>query len=390
MTIKKGQCVNSYLPDKRSVFQDRFLKKTLPFLCTFGWDTKNGGLFETLDSYGKMGDENFRRVMLHGRQLFTFSKWGEETGDPNFIKMADNIFEYMKDSFWDGKYGGWHNSVWLDGSRRDSSKDLYSHAFVLFGLVNYLKCLKRPIAKYWIKETLLVLERKFSRPDNSYCERMTREFKDQSTNIRNQNAHMHLLEAALALCAYSSEKQHINMATRLVRLFESRFFDQDQFVIREYLDENFRPNEEVGYKVEPGHHYEWAWLLKWASAVLEENRHSALGKKILLKAITIGWDQEVGGVFDEMDCRDNSILLSSKRLWPLLELIKALSVFPIKNNTELQDAALGILLSKYLGVDGLWIERFSRDWEKIDGPMPVSSAYHLGMALITLENSFDS
>jgi len=382
--------VNSCSHQRCIEFKSRFVGKTLPFLNSFGWDKEYGGLFETLDSFGKKGDEDFRRVMLHGRQLFVFSKWGEETGDPNFIKMADNIFRYMKDVFWDDKYGGWRSSVYLDGTPKDASKGLYAHAFVLFGLLNYLKCLKRTVAEDWINETLLLVEREFSRPDNSYCEIMTREFQDQSSDLRNQNAHMHLLEAALALGEYSANEKHIKMASRLVVLFQSRFLDQQELVVREYLDQHFHPNANIGYKIEPGHHYEWAWLLNWASIVMADNALRPLGKEILLKSIAFGWDQKNGGVFDEIDCRDKRILLSSKRLWPLLELIKALSVFPDPNNRGLRDAALDIFLSNYIGLDGLWVERFSQDWEKIDCPMRISSTYHMGMALIELEGCLDS
>ena len=114
-----------------------FTDKTLPFLSEHGWDKKYGGLFETLDSQGKNGPENFRRVMVHGRQLFVFSRWSGLTGDKTFERMANNIFAYLITNFWDVDHEGWYSRVTVDGKPLDLTKDLYAHAFVLFGLVHY-------------------------------------------------------------------------------------------------------------------------------------------------------------------------------------------------------------------------------------------------------------
>ena len=102
-----------------------FTDKTLLFLVEHGWDIKYGGLFETLDSQGKNGPEDFRRVMVHARQLFVFSRWTRVTGDKTFERMADKIFEYLTASFWDADYGGWCSRVALDGKPLDFTKDFY-------------------------------------------------------------------------------------------------------------------------------------------------------------------------------------------------------------------------------------------------------------------------
>ena len=107
--------MNTSITKLSNDFFRTFTDKTLLFLLEHGWDTKYGGLFETLDSQGKNGSEDFRRVMVHARQLFVFSRWTRVTGDKTFERMADKIFEYLTSSFWDADYGGWYSRVALDG-----------------------------------------------------------------------------------------------------------------------------------------------------------------------------------------------------------------------------------------------------------------------------------
>ena len=367
-----------------------FTHKTVPFLTEHGWDDCYGGLFESLNTKGEHGREDFRRVMLHGRQLFVFSRWAGLTHNENFKAMANKIFEYMTNSFWDTEYGGWYSRVTIDGSPADSTKDLYAHAFVLFGLIHHARYVEKQKSEYWIEKTLSVLAQHFLRPDGSYKEKMNRYFADETVNQRYQNPHMHLFEAALALCEYKKTSENYSFAVSLLALFNNKFLDQKNMIIREFLDKNFNPDNKIGHIIEPGHHYEWAWLLSWAAETLERSELNALGKSILDRSLKFGWDRAHNGVFDQVNARDFSVWKNSKRLWPVLELIKALNVFLDNKNRIYLGKALEILMTYYFKKDGTWTEHYSFDWKVLSDGMPVSSAYHLGMASLVLNNLNDS
>ena len=50
----------------------------------------------------------------------------------------------------------------------------------------------------------------------------------------------------------------------MFELFASRFFLPGSGVLCEYFDDELKPLPgERGQIVEPGHHYEWIWLLRW-------------------------------------------------------------------------------------------------------------------------------
>ena len=77
---------------------------------------------------------------------------------------------------------------------------------------------------------------------------------------RRQNPHMHLLEALLAL-GWRAE------ADALVRLFHERFYDEKSGSLAELFDERWQPlATPEGRIVEPGHNFEWVWLLHGRSA----------------------------------------------------------------------------------------------------------------------------
>ena len=316
--------MNSSITKLSNDFFRTFTNKTLLFLLEYGWDIEYGGLFETLDSQGKNGSEDFRRVMVHARQLFVFSRWTRITRDKTYERMARKIFEYLTASFWDADYEGWYSKVTLDGKPLDPTKDLYAHAFVLFGLVHYAEYISKNEAEPWIQKTITLLQERFSRSDGSYKQQMNRYFSDVTFNQRSQNPHMHLLEAALALSNRNESCQYNALVASLLKLFDDKFLDRRKLIIHEHLDSNFYPDKEIGHIIEPGHHYEWAWLLDWTAEKLDQPQLKDLGSSILSRSLEFGWDLEFDGVFDQINATDMSILKSSKRLWPILELIKAL------------------------------------------------------------------
>jgi mannose/cellobiose epimerase-like protein (N-acyl-D-glucosamine 2-epimerase family) len=381
------------LDDKVMDFRARFVGRTLPFMIKHGWDWERGGLIERLTRGGTDDDTPFRRVMVHARQLYVFSFWAAETGDIALTEHADRIFAFMTERFWDHRHGGWIEKVDLKGRAIGFDKDLYAHAFALFGLGSYQHGLARCEAGPWVSRSTEILEQRFLRTDGSFSDRMSREFHDLAPDRRSQNPHMHLLEAALSLAETGGREAHAGLARHLLRLFSRAFLDTDNGVVLEHLDSAFAPHPINGHQVEPGHHFEWAWLLDLASRALGEAEHRELALPILERGFTVGWDRDQGGVFDEVDRRTGQVLLSTKRIWPLLELLKALAVFsergpergPERGGDISLAGAIDLLLERYLSEDGRWTERFNADWSPADRTMPSSTAYHISMALSELE-----
>ena len=373
------------LVDGTRKFKDRLVGRTLPFLIERGWDWNRGGLIEHLGAEGSDAGTPYRRVMVHARQLYVYATWAARTGNTDFAAHADRIFAYMIERFWDQESGGWLEMVDLEGTPSGFDKDLYAHAFALFGLGAYRRASRRNEPAMWMERTHEVLETRFRRVDGSYSDRMTRDFADLASDRRSQNPHMHLLEAALSNASDVGSTIYRDLAERLLALFGRAFHVPGDNAVLEHLNEKFEPHPRNGHRVEPGHHFEWAWLLDWASRVLEKDDYREMAAPILERGLRTGWDNHRGGVFDELDRNVGAVLLSSKRIWPLLELIKALLVMPDSTREVGTTHVLDLLLEKYLAEDGTWTERFNADWTPSDLRMPASTPYHLSMALTELE-----
>jgi mannose-6-phosphate isomerase len=78
---------------------------------------------------------------------------------------------------------------------------------------------------------------------------------------------MHLLEAALAWIAVDPDPGWQGMADGIATLCLERFIDPATGALREFFAADWSPATGVaGCLAEPGHHYEWAFLLdRWTA-----------------------------------------------------------------------------------------------------------------------------
>lgn len=356
-----------------------FVDKTLPGLLTHAWDTARGGVIEKLSSDFSTAPYTFRRSMLHARQLFLYSHWSVRLGDDRYARAADDVFAYLMAHHHDTAQGGWFDSVDLDGRVRERSKHLYSMAFVIFGLSTYGHVLGRQAAIPFIDEALAFLDRTFAIGDGLYHTKIDAD-GTATTPVALQNPHMHLFEALLQLHATSGRADVLARATALFDAVK-RTFVRDGMII-EQVPYGTSPADDVPVIVEPGHQAEWAWLVAWYSdlrggdAALRE-----FGRGLYTHAVELGWDDEIGGVFDEVDPDTRAVVTDTKRFWPILELIKATHVHGTPDSGPSVDVLVDFVLTNYLQPNGLWIERRTRQMRVVPGDAPVSSGYHLGLAV---------
>jgi len=80
--------------------------------------------------------------------------------------------------------------------------------------------------------------------------------------LRAQNPHMHMLEAVLQAREMTGEAVWLDRAAHLVALAKRHFIDPETGAVREFVGPDLEPlATEAGTRREPGHQYEWAWLL---------------------------------------------------------------------------------------------------------------------------------
>ena len=137
-------------------------------------------------------------------------------------------------------------------------------------------------------------------------------------------------------------------------------------------------------RVEPGHLFEWYWILREGSNLWSDARTLPAAERLFEWAERHGADTEAGGVFDVLD-REGRVIKDSKRIWPQAERIKAHAsrarVGAAKGERTSLVPLVQFLFDKYLLADGGWRESLGRTLEPVATVLPGTTPYHIFLAL---------
>ncbi|MBM0104843.1 AGE family epimerase/isomerase [Steroidobacter sp. S1-65] len=349
-----------------------------PLWWSRGADRQHGGFHERLEQNGQPVTSP-RRARLHPRQMFAFSL-ADEFGVNGMSKPA---VAHALDFFLSHYVRAdqlIRTCVAPDGSCVDDSVLLYDQAFALLGYASAYGVFHDLSLRQRAHTLLETLHGRLANPAGGFFEAPDRRLAATS------NSHMHLLEAALAWRAIDHDERWRRLAANVVELACTKLIDARTSQIREFYTDDWHPaNDETGSIVEPGHQFEWAWLLlRWCSGT-EEERVAKLATSLIDGA-------ESRGVDRTRDVAINSIWLDGRvrdvqaRLWPQTERLKAncaawaLTRSPRYLNNAQRSAAA---IESYLRTEtaGLWRDRMNERADFVEEPAPASSLYHLVAAI---------
>jgi mannose/cellobiose epimerase-like protein (N-acyl-D-glucosamine 2-epimerase family) len=357
---------------------DWLLHEAYPLWSSQGVDHNNGGFQERLDQHGTALNEP-RRARVQPRQIYCFAQapalgWrGDARG---IVERGSGFFlhHYRRPD------GLFRTLVAPDGATLDNSTALYDQSFALLGLAAARSLGVAPAALEREAQVLLeALYGQLKRVGPGFYSGLPERFPLLS------NPHMHLLEAALAWCELSAAPAWRVLADELGSLALTRFIDPVSGVLRETFDEAWSPVAGLeGRRVEPGHQFEWAWLL------LRWRPNDDTARRAALRLIEIGEQSGVRhGVAIDALLDDLSVHEAAARLWPQTERMKA-SVLAASLTGEscywvsAVAAAQGLLRYLDTPTAGLWYDRLSAEGVFHTGPAPASSFYHIVAAILAL------
>jgi mannose-1-phosphate guanylyltransferase/mannose-6-phosphate isomerase len=196
------------------------------------------------------------------------------------------------------------------------------------------------------------------------------------------NPHMHLLEAALGWIEAGGKPYWTGIAGEIIALALERFIDPQKKLLRECFAADWQPAAgDAGEVVEPGHQFEWAWLLeRWARLRGDARAHDAA--LLLFAAGTRGVDRARNVAVDETDTGLRP-RRATARLWPQTERLKAALL--LGEGDEARAAAAGLWQYLQTPRPGLWRDRMLADGSFVDEPAPASSLYHVICAVASLQ-----
>jgi mannose-6-phosphate isomerase len=337
-------------------------------------DTAQGGFYERLDHKFKPILTGQRRLLTQCRQLAVYSH--AVYTHPGIIDKATlaDAFDHICTRYRDEKTGGWFFSVDDKLTPLDTTNDLYALSFVIFACAHYGRVGNDVWAHDVAVATAHFIDRHFRLENHpGFAEALDRDL-NIIPKTRRQNPHMHLFEACLVAGALWDDAIFKTLADEMVDLFD-RYFYRDGALV-EFFNDDLTPHPEQGGRVEPGHYYEWVWLLKKYGS-----RHDRVCEDLLNWANAHGWDNQFGGIYDVL-VPDGNVIEQSKRLWPFTEAIKANALmldsgFDKVALKQRMLAMLAVFETRYMQERGFWTEWLSRDLMPQTDYMPGTSPYHV-------------
>jgi mannose/cellobiose epimerase-like protein (N-acyl-D-glucosamine 2-epimerase family) len=341
----------------------------LPLWASAGVDPA-GGLFQ--ESLGLDGRpvEAPRRARAQARQVFVFASAVSAGYGKRWLPVArDGWARFVR--AYRRPDGLFINRVAGDGTPLDTGVDIYEQTFAILAMAALHRI--DPKAGDLAGEAEQILTALQDRRLASGG------FRESGPHPYQANCHMHLFESALAWEGLGGPVWTA-LSDELAGLAMGRFIDPATGAMREFFDADWQALRGEGGLVEPGHQFEWAWLLeRWGVARGDTAARTAARRLFEngLRGVDPVREVAVNALWDDFSVRDGSA-----RLWPQTEHLKAAVVL----GSEAQGLLAARGLSQYLDVParGAWRDKLRPDGTFVEEPAPATSFYHLMVGILEL------
>ena len=348
-------------------------QSAFPLWWSRGADHRIGGFNEAINFNGEPTVAD-RRARVQARQIYAFAMadrlgWSGPWNDAVVHGLDFFLDRYTRTDHL------FRTLVAADGVCVNDDAWLYDQAFALFALAEAARVLpSRAVDLARRAHTLRLSLQAWRLPEGGFAE-------PPAAYRRQSNPHMHLLEACLAWETVNADPAWALLADEIAVLALSRFIDANG-ALHEFFVEGWKPAPGVdGRIVEPGHQFEWAWLLeRWARLRGHEGAHKAAER---LYRLGVEWGvRDDRGVATQQVLDDGSIHDDVARLWPQTERIKAALI--LGDSAEAARGIAGLMLYLDTPIAGLWRDKLRPDGSFVDEPAPASSFYHIVCAIAEL------
>ncbi|MCZ2723265.1 AGE family epimerase/isomerase [Marinomonas sp. 15G1-11] len=341
-----------------------------------GFHPTLGYSYESLTTSWEVNPVGRIRLLTQCRQLYTFSHASLVDNNPDWKARLEPLFNFIIQHYY--KNDRWLFS--LDDSLNilDEKSDCYALAFVMLSFSYYYQSTGDKRALDFIDSTHIFLEEKMRSKQGGYFE----SYPIDSTVIRRQNPHMHLLEGYIAAYNATQKEAYKTALIDILTLAKQRFFDPKTNSLREFFDLNWAFDTTAGHIIEPGHHFEWVWLLHQSHKIKADPEYLSIANALWKKATQYGLDPN-GGIYNQIHAETNQALDKEKRIWPITEYLKALCVHMNngRSKEEHLKKAISFIFTHYFHRDGHWNEFLYANNQAKEHPLPGTSSYHIFLGL---------
>ncbi|HZZ11207.1 MAG TPA: AGE family epimerase/isomerase [Paraburkholderia sp.] len=358
-------------PALANALRDHFARVVLPLWRGPGFNADLRLPFEAIsaESGAPLPAQRYR-AMACARQLFVFSQAGDAA-------HADMLFDSLVHTFQDTRQEGWFFSVDAQGAPLDTTKDLYTHAFVVFACAEYAARSGNHSALDVVHRTSALIQSRFVAEDALFNAALSADFSTV-TGTPIQNPLMHLTEAWLAARNATHDNAFDAALRRLAGAIARHFVHAQTGCIAELpmgADDN---------RLEPGHQFEWFWLVRQAPDLFEDSGLAAALNRAFAFAQQFGVDRDTGGVAASLD-ETGRVTDGIQRIWAQTEYLRALASHDDPAVLAALPRQIALFEARFLRPQG-WFECKTPAGEVARADMPSTTPYHLATAYSALPN----
>jgi mannose-6-phosphate isomerase len=196
---------------------------------------------------------------------------------------------------------------------------------------------------------------------------------------------MHLFEALLALFEATGQGAWMDHAQRLLRIFRTHLYDPATGSLREFLGRRLEPAPQpIGLIREPGHQFEWAWLLHRYAALSGDDSAAPYAGALYAFGTRYGTHPAgamKGATYDEV-APSGIPLKTSMLLWPQTEAVKAhLARYEETGEAgyrERAEAVTRLIFERFIAADRpIWRNQVDENGLTVQPDAPTRLLYHL-------------
>ena len=358
--------------------QQHFRQVIVPLWQGPGWNAELALPYEALSAAHQPLAPQRYRAMACARQLYVFASLIGDSAFADAAERAAALFRSLQQHFHDAEHGGWFYSIDPQGAPLDQRKDLYTHAFIIFSCAFFLVMFREPLVESVRNAALKVVAERFSDGSGLYEASLNRDWSTLGSGPL-QNPLMHLAEGFLATL---SVREDVPTRTALLALAEGmqkRFIAPGHGVMLE------KPCGATDNWFEPGHQFEWYFLLQSSPLLRTTALHDSLDRAFGY-AEQVGVDAQTGAVCGMLGS-DGQVRDGTQRIWAQAEYVRALTLR--HGCIERLQRQLQALQQHFLH-DAGWYECLDPQGRVSRADMPSTTPYHLATCYSGLAQYFES
>lgn len=371
-----------------------FLFDALPRWLAVAQDD-SGAVAERLEAPGNPSVSPERTTLTQARLVFTFAHLHLATGAPWMRNAAIAIHGYLDGALRD-EDGGYRVAALASGEPsgvpEHALRRTYDQSFALLALVTLRRAAPEAVPEGRAEACWNLIATRLTDPvtgalweDDAMAARGPRQ-----GDLRAQNPHMHMIEALLQAHEMTGEAIWRDRAAGLVEVGLQYFLDPETGAIREFTGHDLAPIDTAdGRRREPGHQYEWAWLLRRFAAMGGDQAVVATAARMqrFVEAHGLRRDGLLAGAPYDALSADGGVTEPEHLLWPLTEAGKLYADLHAEtgnsNHARRALALLDLIFARYVaaGPGPFWVNRLDRQGRVLWPEALSRLLYHVALFL---------